>query len=355
MHMPESALSAAVRADRGAGVVIDGWTVAADFGDAAGEYRRLRDDAALVDLAFRVRRTIHGADRADFLQGMLSNDVKALGPGDGCAALLLTEQGKVVADAVVLALPDVFLLDTAAGVVAKAVAALERYVVADDVTIAAVDEEDHAIGIYGPAADAALGRLGITAAPTVPYAHTSVAGLGVPVRLVRVPAPGAGGVVCLVPRAHAAEWWARCIAAAVAPAGFTAFDVLRIESGTPCYGRDVGPETIALEAPFESAVSFRKGCYLGQEIVERVTARGHVNRKLRGLTLDGTVVPAAGAVVLAGEHEVGRVTSAAWSWRLDRPVALAYVRREHLAPGSVLAVRDAAGTVAATVRELPLV
>jgi len=114
----------------------------------------------------------------------------------------------------------------------------------------------------------------------------------------------------------------------------------------------VTAETLALEAPYETAISFRKGCYLGQEVMERVTARGHVNRKLVGVELTGDVVPPADALLFAGDREVGRVTSAARSWRLDRVVGLAYVRREHLAPGSVLAL-DAADGAPVTVRALP--
>jgi folate-binding protein YgfZ len=172
---------------------------------------------------------------------------------------------------------------------------------------------------------------------------------------VRVPVPGAGGFLCLVPGDDAAAWWRRCMEAGLPPAGQQAFEVLRIESGTPAYGRDVGLDTIALEAPLDAAISFKKGCYLGQEVIERVTARGHVNRKLVGLEVGGSVVPPAGAALFAGDHEVGRVTSAAWSWRLTCPVALAYVRREHLTPGTILDIRAGAGTTPATVRALPLI
>ncbi len=158
----------------------------------------------------------------------------------------------------------------------------------------------------------------------------------------------------LVAGAAAATWWSQCRDAGVRAAGQQAFETLRIESGVPLYGRDLGPDTLALEAPLGAAISFNKGCYLGQEVVERVTARGHVNRKLVGLDLDGDAVPDDGAPLYAEEREVGRVTSAAWSWRRARPVALGYVRREHLAPGTVLTLREQAGTRSAIVRDLPL-
>lgn len=346
--MPESALCAAARP--ASTVEVDGWTVPAAFGDAEAEYRALGDEAALVDLAFHARVRATGADRVDFLHGMLTNDVKRLTPGRGCFTLLLTEQGKVVADAVALALADAILLDGMASAMTAAAVALGRLIVADDVELSVPGDAAHAFGLYGPRACGALERLGVVAPPAEDYAHELVAVQGVAARVVRVPAPAAGGFLLLVAESDAAVWWGRCLEAGVPAAGQHALDTLRIESGVPWYGRDFGPETLALEVPLDAAISFTKGCYLGQEVVERVTARGHVNRKLVGLEVEGGEVPAPGDALFAGEREVGRVTSAAWSWHLDRPVALGYVRREHLAPGTILTLRGGVGERAATVR-----
>ena len=346
--MPESALGAGARL--GATVDVDGWSVAVAYAEPAHEYAALRDYAAVVDLAFRARLRVTGADRVDFLQGMLSNDVRRLAAGEGCHALLLTEQGKIVADCVALALDDAILLDGRARAIARAAEALARYIVADDVELAA-DDATQAVGLIGPCATGALARLGITAAPATAYAHAVCETDAGPVRVVRVPRPGDGGFVCLVPRERVAAWWRACVDdARITPAGFEALEALRIESGVPAYGVDIGPETIALEAPLETAISFGKGCYLGQEVVERVSARGHVNRKLVCLVIDGATPPHVGDAIAAGEKEIGRVTSAAWSWRLARPVALGYVRREHVAPGTRLEIRAASGALAATVQ-----
>jgi folate-binding protein YgfZ len=350
--MPESALCAVARARGAACVEVDGWSTPANFAEPELEYAALRDDAALVDLAFRDRLRVSGADRVEFLQGMLSNDVKALTAGRGCAALVLTEQGKVVAECLVLALDDAILLDGLASGIAGAAAALARYVVADDVEIQTPTPPDHAFGLFGPHAPAALERLGVAAPPREPYSHVVAELAGTVMRLVRVPAPDAGGFLCLVPAADVLAWWQRCGAAGIRSVGQRALEALRIESGMPCYGRDFGPDTIALEAPLEHAISFAKGCYLGQEVIERVSARGHVNRRLVGLEVEGATVPAAGDPVFAPEREVGRVTSASWSWRLGHPVALGYVRREHVAAGTRLEVRGAAGSAPAIVRPL---
>jgi folate-binding protein YgfZ len=353
--MPESEICGAARAGGGVCVAVDGWDVPVAFADPATEYRALREDAALVDLAYRTRVRVTGSDRVDFLHGMLSNDVKGIGPGRGCWALLLTEHGKVVADCIVLVLTDAILLDGVGSAVAAAIVVLERHVIADDVELTALGGADHAFGVYGPGAARALGRLGIVTEPAENYAHAVVEVQGIALRIARVPAPGAGGFLCLVPGNEAVAWWTRCVEGGLSPAGQQALEVLRIESGTPAYGRDVGPDTIALEAPFDTAISFAKGCYLGQEVVERVTARGHVNRKLVGLEVAGATVPPAGAALFAHDHEVGWVTSAAWSWRLACPVALAYVRRDHLEPGTMLDLHLGAGATPATVRALPLI
>ncbi len=348
--MPRSALCAGARL--GASVDVDGWSVAKTYGDPALEYAALRDGAALVDLVFRDRLRVTGGDRVEFLQGMLSNDVKGLAPGDGCHALLLTEQGKVIADCLVLALADAIVLDARASGITGAAAALARYIVADDVELTR-EEATHASGIFGPRAAEALARCGVTGAPDRPYGHIAVEREGGVLRVVRVPKPGAGGFLCVVPEGHVEAWWHAARESGIAAAGFDAFEALRIESGTPEYGVDVGTDTIALEAPLDDAISFRKGCYLGQEVIERVSARGHVNRKLVPLTIDAQAPPHAGDIIVAGDKEIGRVTSAAWSWRLAKPIALGYVRREHVAPGTHVEVRTATGALAATVQPTP--
>ena len=350
--MSDDALTAELLGGGARFAEVDGRSVPADFGDAAAEYRALHAGAGVVDAAWLDRVVVTGSDRVDFLQGMLSNDIKGLTADSGCPALLLTEQGKVVADLTVLAVPEALMLDGSHLGLEAAARALDRFIVADDVTLAAPEPAERTFAVLGPDAADVLGRLGVPV-PTSPFAHATVVIADTPVHVVRVPGPGAGGFECHVPVVAAAAWWRRCLDGGKAvAAGYTAFDVLRIESGRPWFGADVGPETLALEAPYDDAISFRKGCYLGQEVMERVTARGHVNRKLTGLLVDGDVVPSPRTPIYVGEREVGRVTSAAWSWRLERVIALAYVRREHLAAGTALAVGDAPARPA-TVHQLP--
>lgn len=351
--MAHDPLAACARARGATFADVGGVPVIAGFGDAAAEYAALRADAALVDLPGIARLRVTGSDRITFLQGMLSNDVRALEPGRGCSALLLNDHGKVVADLVVLAGPDVVLLDGAALGVVSAVPALERYIVADDVELALAGPDDHVLAVLGPRAEAVLAGLGVDDPPGDDWAHVEREAGGVRVHVVRMPALGAGGYAVHLPEDAAATWWTRAVDGGLRPAGMDALEVLRVESGVPAYGIDVTADTLALEAPLEASISFKKGCYLGQEVVERVSARGHVNRRLVGLACTGAVVPAAADIVRAGDRDVGWITSAVWSWRLGHPIALGYVRREHLTPATPLTVVHAGTALAATVSPLP--
>lgn len=347
--MSEDALVVAMRACGAVFGTESEHTVVSHFGDAAGEYAAMRDAAAVVELPWIERLRVTGSDRVPFLQGMLSNDVAKLAPGSGCPALLLSEQGKAVGDLVVLAGEEVLALD---GVGAASVVrvALERFLVADDVELEPA-ESARVFAVLGPRAPNVLAGLGLPA-PEASWAHAPAHIPDDAPHIVRAPAPGAGGFACRVPGAAGAQWWERAIAAGGRPAGLEAFEVLRIESGVPRHGRDVLADTLALEAPYENAISFRKGCYLGQEVMERVAARGHVNRKLVGVELAGDAVPRPGARLVAEGRDVGWVTSAARSWRLGRTIGLAYVRREYLEPGTALALGAADGPPA-IVRSLP--
>jgi len=351
--MAEAALRAVFAARGATDVAIDGLSVPAHFGDPAPEYEALRAGAGVVYQPWIGRLSVTGSDRVTFLQGMLSNDVAGLAPGTGCPALLLSEQGRAVAELIVLiGSADTIALDGVASSLAAAKTSLERYIIADDVAIAAPAQPYATFALLGPDAAAVVERLGSTP-PVASYAHSPMDIPDGAVHVVRIPSPGVGGFVCRVPSADAASWWSACVdRAGAVPVGVEAFDVLRVESGVPWHGRDVGVETLALEAPYDAAISFRKGCYLGQEVMERVMARGHVNRKLVGIELAGDEVPAANARLHVGDREVGWITSAVRSWRLGHVIALAYVRREHLQPGTVLALGAADGPPA-VVRALP--
>jgi len=345
--MLETALHAHLAA-RGATHADDrGVLLPRQFGDAAGEYRALREGAALVDLGFRTVLHARGADRVTFLQGMLSNDVAALRPGDGCPALLLTIQGRVVADARVAATDDALLLDVDVRAREAFVEALERLIVADDVELVTPETRVALVGVEGPDAERLIGR------PLAPYAHAETDVTGIAVRAVRASEVHGSGVVFHVAAERAPALWDALVARGARPCGMDALEGRRVEVGVPRVGLDMDLGTLALEVPVDEALSATKGCYLGQEVVARGTARGHVNRKLTGLLIDGPVPPGGVPLVREGK-EAGRLTTVAWAFGAGAPAALGFVRREHWEPGTELRVEHGHAVTLVRVAALPL-
>lgn len=315
------------------------------FTNVEQEYRAVHHTAGIIDLSFRVQLAMSGEDRVSFLQGMVSNDVGSLQPGQGCPATLLTEHGRIVADLRVYALKDRFLLDLDARIKDKTVAALERFIIADDVELEALGQAT--LAVLGPLAPGLLTAAGVSLSLTDAGQHTEVRLAETPVRIVRVPETGLNGYELLLPRPRAEAVWQALVRAGqplgACPVGLHALNILRIEAGIPWYGLDMDEDRIVLEVGLEHTISFNKGCYLGQEVVERASARGRVNRKLSGLLVRGAVPPQSGDKLFHDTREVGWITSAVISPCLGRPIALGYVRREHLEPGTQLRI-DTNGT-----------
>ena len=325
----------------------------ASHAERLAEYRAAREAVGIVDRSDAGVVEVTGRDRVKFLHALLSNDVAALGPGQGCAATLLDVHGRVQVMVVVWALDDRLLLLTPPGMGESTVAALDHYLFAEKVGLEDVTGRRALLLLIGPAAEETVKRLTGAAPPDAPWAHVAGALDGVPVRVVR----GGGEldtheVWLVVQAAERGRAWDAAIAAGARPLGADAVESLRIERGTPLYGVDVDTTVLLPEIPSERLISHTKGCYPGQEVVVRIRDRGHVNRHLRGLVLDGDTVPPRGADVVAGGAVVGRVTSATRSLGLRRPIALAFIRREH-APGARVEVRADAATLPATVSDLP--
>jgi folate-binding protein YgfZ len=305
-----------------------------------------RDDHGVVEVT--------GRDRQTFLNALLSNEVKALGAGQGCAAAFLDVHGKVDLLLRVWVLDDRVLLVVPPSTVAAALEAFDRYFFSEKAIFRDASADWSLALLAGPGAPALAERL--TGARPGEAAWTHAAGVfeGAEVRLVTgggecgerevwLAAPAAAG-----PRLRRAALEAGAVAV-----GEAAWESLRIEAGTPRYGRDVDNRVLLPELGADDLVSHTKGCYPGQEVVVRIRDRGHVNRHLRGLVLEGDLVPPAESEVVAGDAVVGRVTSATRSLGLGRPIALGFVRREHAAPGTALAVRASGALVPAKVSALP--
>jgi glycine cleavage system T protein len=329
----------------------------AHFTDPLREYQIVREKAGLIDYSFRVQVRMTGEDRVSFLQGIMSNDIKALRPGEGCAAALLTEQGRLVADLRVYALDSALLLDVDTRIKDKAMEMLSRFIIADDVEIEDLSTQQVTLALQGPSAFQVLAAAGVSLSLPKVFQHGEGTIAGSSVHIVHADDTGLDGYELFVPRAQIEAVWQTLLQVGalfeLRPVGLTALNLLRVEAGIPWYGVDMDESRIVLEVGLEHALSFKKGCYLGQEVVERATARGHVNRKLSGLLVHGKTIPVSGDKLFRDSQEVGWVTSAIDSPRLGRPIALAYVRREHLTPGTQLRIDRQGTPVIAEVTQLP--
>lgn len=328
-----------------------GGAVPEDFGDAAAEYRAVRTAVGLLDRSSHALLRLTGGDRAAFLNGMVSNDVGSLAAGEGVVAAFLDIHGRILSDAAVLAAEEELLVILPAERCAAIADHLQRHIVADDVTVEERSDAWALLSLQGPAAPALLqAAFPGQPLPAQPLAHARLVADAVDCRALQVSHTGEAGFDLVAPRALAEALAAR-LEAAGAPhgarwVGLGALETLRIEAGIPRCGADFGAENLLLEVNLDHAVSFRKGCYLGQEIVERVRSRGHVNRKLVCLRVEGADVPSPGTPLRAAEKEVGRITSSCFSPLLGGPLSLGYVHRDFLRPDARLSVGGAGAPAA---------
>ena len=313
---------------------------------SADAYRAARSGAASIDRSERGRILVSGPDRASYLQGLLTNDIAALRTGSGCYAAYLTPQGRMIADLFVYELGDAVLLTLPRLAKDRVAAQLDQFIFTEDVKVEDATETFAQIAIVGPQAGKAIS--GVLA--DVPQAmldalpeHGNLRARldDQPGIVTRIGDTGEPGFDVYVAQRLLASLRSHLAAAGVAELDVETAEALRIEAGIPVFGRDMDHDTIPLEAGIEArAISFSKGCYVGQEVIVRVLHRGHgrVARKLVGLTLDGQTPPPGGAVVRAGDREVGHVTSSTVSPVLARAIALAYLHRDFLTPGTAVEV-----------------
>ncbi len=283
-------------------------------------YEALHKSAAVLDLSARGRIQVRGRDRARLLHNITTNDVKGLAPGDGCYAFLLTPQGRIQADLMVFCFRDYFLLDTEPETREKALQYIRRYIIADQVELTDVSGETGSLGLEGPDSERVLASLGASI-PRKEFAHAAWGDFIV----AAVTTTGQPGFRLFCPAVAQTELSARLESAGAVRASAEDARVVRIEKGWPRYGEDIRETSLPQETEQMHAVSFSKGCYLGQEIVERIRARGHVNKKLRLIELEG-VEPAQPGSVLTIDGKEAEITSSCYSPHLGRAVALAYVR-----------------------------
>lgn len=341
---------------------VNGMQVVADYGDAQREYAALRQSAGVLDLSFRSRLCVTGSDRIRFLHGQVTNDVKSLGAGQGCYAALVTAKGKMESDLNLYCLPEEVLLDFEPGMTAGITRRLERFIVADNVQVADVAAHYGLLSVQGPQAEAVVRSLGILpSVPAEPFASEKVVdGTLGEIHAMNQRRLNSVGFDLFVPADSLGAVADKLIAAAKSAgggaSGWRAFETARIEAGIPRFGADMDESNLPLECGIEArAVSYRKGCYIGQEILNRIHSFGHVNRELRGLRLADnlTALPAKGDKLFLSGDEVGQVSSAVKSPALGAVIALGLVRSEANRFGTELLLKSLGGESHVTVVELP--
>ena len=328
--------------------------------------RAVRDGAAIGAVSRRAQVAVAGPDRATYLQGLLTNDVQALKPGSGCYAAWLTPQGRMLTDMHVLQSDTMILLDVPADLAAATLARLDQFLFSEDVRLASLEESMTSVWVHGPEASSILARVvgadlkvgpdaaSRTLTDWANYAHDTATFEGYPVSVARIDQLGVPGYCVFLARGAEERFIAAAVAAGARVVSPDAIHAARIQAGYPVFGIDMTDGTIPLEAGIEErAISFTKGCFVGQEVVIRVLHRGggRVARKLVGLKLDALPSPVGrpntpssdarhpfrGARLFSGDREIGFLTSVAVSPTLG-PIALGYVHRDFTAPGTTVLV-----------------
>lgn len=304
-------------------------------------------DAAIVADGFSTGTIVFtGADRRSFLHALLTNDIARLTHGTGTYAAYLTPQGRMISDMRVIETGERMLLAVERSVAAALASRLDGLIFSEDVQVSDASLDWSVIAVHGPSAAATVERALDVPLSALMNAYDNIS--AGPITIVRDDYFGVPGFEIYVPANAGAALRERIVGEGAVPAGAATLETLRIEARRPRFGVDMTPDTIPLEAGIEQrAISFTKGCYVGQEVIIRVMHRGHgrVARRLVAMILADATVPSAGDAIVSGETTVGEVTSAAASPKVNAPVALGYVHRDHAAPGTALAINGSPARV----------
>lgn len=303
----------------------------------AADYAALEDGAGLVDLGPRTSVLLSGPDAAGFLNRFATQKLDDLQSGAGRETFLTDAKGHVLAWALVFAQAEGLRLDTDAGQAQAVIEHLSFYRIREKLEFHDQSAARREMLVAGPHAESTLARVMSEALPQAPLDHVEALCAGHRVWLSRIELGGRAAFLAACEAESAAAVHSAILGAGACAGARPAWEAVRIESGWPCYGRDITRANLPQEVGRDSrAISFRKGCYLGQETVARLDARGHVNRTLCGLRFEGSDVPPDGTELAYQGRPAGHVTSAAYSPGFGTVVALGYVRREHSAPSTRL-------------------
>lgn len=337
-------------------------TPPADYGNARHEYAALREGAGVIDLSTAGKLELRGQNAVQFLNGLVSNDVKTLAPGDGVLAAFPTLQGKLAALCRIYNVGAHLLLELDQLNRAKIFKNLSRFVPAGEFFVNDVSEQLALFALQGPRAAEVIAALTGQHSPDTTKYKISERKIGATTVLIAAHQRcGATGFDLFVPAAAAASVWEQLLAQEARAVGQTAFEIRRIEAGVPREGVDAGEDYILLESRLDEAVSYTKGCYLGQEVIARIHWRGQPAKQLRGLLLEADQLPPTGAELHAVDgnmagRRAGEITSSTHSLALDQLIALGYVHRYYLNPGTEFIIKQNTAELGrARLTELPFV
>lgn len=333
-----------------------GCTTALRFNDPQVEFAALRAGCGVYDLGYRAKISLTGSDRVRWLNGMVTNNIRDLEVGQGIYAFLLNPQGHILADLYAYNRGDSIMVDTDRSQVEKILATFDHYIIMDDVEVKHLNDSVTALGIAGRRSLEVLAAAGIAIPETKPLqiveARCTCDCECVQCTAVRGDGPALDSYELWLSPEEVKKTWEALVAHGATPIGSEALEMHRIVNGVPLFGVDIRERDLPQETEQARALNFNKGCYIGQEIVERIRSRGAVHRKFAGFVADAGQPITTATKIFAGEKEVGEVTSVA-SLRAPNPektVALGYIRREIATPGREVLI----GNVKASIVALPV-
>jgi folate-binding protein YgfZ len=351
--------------------VQDGWSMPASYGDVLFEYAAVRESGirliGLIDLSSRGRMLVSGTEAVQFLNGLITNDMKTLAENSWMPAAFPNVQGRLIAAVRVIRLRDdqagknacpTFLLDTEAATHERVFNTIERFTLAGDFRVNDITNQTAQLTLQGKkTADIVRSLLGEEAVGLAPNAAIQTSVQQSDITVVHATQTAEDGFDLIIDSDKATILWNALINAGARPVGYDALEILRIEAGQPRYGVDMDETNVVTEAALDTAVSYTKGCYVGQEIIARIKYRGHVAKKLSGLMFDQGVKVEVGALIKSkdDDKEIGRITSAAYSPHLGRTIALGYLKYDYIASDTSVKVVAGDDQLPAQVTELPFV
>ena len=318
----------------------------ANFGSVKDEYRALRSTCGVYQLLWRRKLKLTGSDRVRWLNGMVTNNIRDLAIGHGVYAFLLNPQGHILGDLLAFNRDEFLLVDTDASQLDRILTTFDHYIIMDDVEVANVSEQLAAIGLTGPDSDGVIKNAGFELPEVQPLQIVDLWWREISLSVVRAENASYPSYEIWVAPQHASKVREALQRAGAVLTGSEALELYRIAQGIPRYGQDIRERDLPQETEQQRALNFNKGCYVGQEIVERIRSRGNVHRKFTGFEVSGPP-PAPGTKIQVQEKEVGEITSSASIPAADRDqtVALGYIRREFGIRGKEILIGSSTGVV----------